>query len=161
MLKTKYLGFIVGGDGIEVDPEKISVLENWQVPNTVRGIQSFLGFCNFYRRFIRNHGRIARPLVRLTRKNTPFKFDEPCQTAFRESKNRLLSAPILIQSNHEIGNRFVRWSSWCCPVTTVQGGQSVASCRLLFQDHGSCRVQLRIRKCLVSSVRYRNIERNW
>ena len=61
--KTKYLGFIVGEDGIEVDPEKISVLKNWQVPNTVRGIQSFLGFCNFYRRFIRNYGRIARPLV--------------------------------------------------------------------------------------------------
>jgi transposase InsO family protein len=94
--KTKYLGFIVGEDGIEVDPEKISVLKNWQVPNTVRGVQSFLGFCNFYRRFIRNYGRIARPLVKLTRKNVPFKFDEACQKAFRELKNRLLSAPILI-----------------------------------------------------------------
>ena len=94
--KTKYLGFIVGEDGIEVDPEKISVLKNWQVPNTVKGIQSFLGFCNFYRRFIRNYGRIARPLVKLTRKNVPFKFDEACQKAFRELKNRLLSAPVLI-----------------------------------------------------------------
>jgi RNase H-like domain found in reverse transcriptase len=94
--KTKYLGFIVGEDGIEVDPEKISVLRNWQPPNTVRGIQSFLGFCNFYRRFIKNYGRIARPLTKLMSKNVPFKFDEACQKAFRELKNRLLSVPILI-----------------------------------------------------------------
>jgi hypothetical protein len=69
--KTKYLGFIVGEDGIEVDPEKISVLKNWQVPTTVRGIQSFLGFCNFYRRFITNYGRIAKPLAKLMRKEYP------------------------------------------------------------------------------------------
>ena len=42
--KTKYLGFIVGEDGIEVDPEKILVLRNWQAPNTVRGIQRVLQF---------------------------------------------------------------------------------------------------------------------
>ena len=93
--KTKYLGFIVGEDGIEVDPEKVSVLKNWQVPTTVRGIQSFLGLCNFYRLFITNYGRIAKPLAKLTKKNIPFKFDEACERAFRELKTRLLSAPFL------------------------------------------------------------------
>ena len=93
MRKTKYLGFIVGEDGIEVDPEKISVLKNWQVPTTVRGIQSFLGFCNFYRRFIKNYGRIAKPLTKLTRKNIPFEFDEICQRAFRELETRPLFCP--------------------------------------------------------------------
>ena len=73
--KTKYLGFIISTNGIQVDPEKIEVIQAWQPPTTVKGIQSFLGFCNFYRRFIRNYRRIARPLIRLTRKETPFIFD--------------------------------------------------------------------------------------
>src|SRR5436190_8221689 len=92
---TKYLGFIVGTQGIEVDSEKVAVIHDWKQPRTVKGIQSFLGFCNFYRRFIRDYGRIARPLVRLTRNNVPFVFDQACQEAFGEIKNRLVSAPIL------------------------------------------------------------------
>jgi transposase InsO family protein len=94
--KTKYLGFIVSTSGIEVDPNKIEAIQYWEIPSTVRGIQSFLGFCNFYRKFIKNFGRIAKPLVRLTRKDTPFVFDEKCHAAFKELKKRLLSAPVLI-----------------------------------------------------------------
>jgi len=70
--RTKYLGFIITTEGIEVDPEKISVIKKWAVPTTVRGVQSFLGFCNFYRRFIKNCSGIARALHRLTRQNVPF-----------------------------------------------------------------------------------------
>jgi hypothetical protein len=68
----------------------------------VKGIQSFLGFCNFYRRFIRNYGIIARPLIRLTRKDTPFIFDTKCSEAFQELKERLLSAPILRHYDPEL-----------------------------------------------------------
>jgi hypothetical protein len=93
--KTKYLGFIVGTNGIEVDPEKVAVVKGWQIPTTVRGIQSFLGFCNFYRRFIKNYGRISRPLSRLIKKDVPFIFDESCKKAFAELKIQLLSAPVL------------------------------------------------------------------
>ncbi len=50
--RTKYLGFIISTQGIEVDPEKISAIDSWRYPTTVRGVQSWLGFCNFYRRFI-------------------------------------------------------------------------------------------------------------
>jgi hypothetical protein len=50
--RTKYLGFIIPTDGIEVVPNKVSIVKNWGIPTTVRGIQSFLGSCNFYRRFI-------------------------------------------------------------------------------------------------------------
>ena len=46
---TKYLGFIISTDGIEADPEKTAVIDQWEPPQTVRGVQSFLGFCNFYR----------------------------------------------------------------------------------------------------------------
>jgi hypothetical protein len=97
--KTKFLGFIVSTDGIEVDPEKVSVIRDWQAPDTVRGIQSFLGFCNFYRRFIRDYGKIAKPLVRLTKTGIPFKFDQICWEAFEELKARLTSSAILRHYN--------------------------------------------------------------
>ena len=93
---TKYLGFIISTDGIETDPEKTSVIEQWKPPRTVSGVQSFLGFCNFYRRFIKDYGRIAKPLNRLTRKNQPFNFDYACEQAFKELKKRLVSAPLLV-----------------------------------------------------------------
>lgn len=109
--KTKYLGFIVGTDGIEVDPEKISVVRNWKTPTTVRGIQSFLGFCNFYRRFMQNYSRIARPLSRLTSKNVPFIFDHTCEKSFKELKARLLSAPVLVHYRPDRSTRLETDSS--------------------------------------------------
>jgi reverse transcriptase-like protein/integrase-like protein len=93
--RTKYLGFIVTTEGIEVDPEKTAVIQNWKKPSTVKGVQSFLGFCNFYRRFIKDYSRIARPLNWLTKANLPFQWDTDCQTAFDELKKRLASAPVL------------------------------------------------------------------
>jgi hypothetical protein len=100
--RTKYLGFIISTDGIEVDPDKVSVVRDWQAPTTVRGIQSFLGFCNFYRRFIRNYGLIAKPLVRLTKTGVPFKFDRDCWEAFEELKSRLTSSSILRHYDPEL-----------------------------------------------------------
>jgi transposase InsO family protein len=100
--RTKYLGFIISTDGIEVDQDKVSVVRDWQAPTTVRGIQSFLGFCNFYRRFIRNYGVIARPLVRLTKTGVPFKFDRDCWEAFEELKSRLTSSSILRHYDPEL-----------------------------------------------------------
>jgi hypothetical protein len=93
--RTKYLGFIISTDGIEADPEKTAVIDQWEPPRTVKGVQSFLGFCNFYRRFIKDYGRIAKPLNRLTRKDQPFSFDSTCERAFKELKKRLVSAPLL------------------------------------------------------------------
>jgi hypothetical protein len=59
-------------------------------------VQSFLGFCNFYRRFIREYSRIARPLNQLTRKDRPFVFDAQCAHAFKTLKERLISSPLLV-----------------------------------------------------------------
>jgi transposase InsO family protein len=93
--RTKYLGFIISTKGIEVDPEKISALNSWGYPTTVRGVQSWLGFCNFYRRFIQDYGRIAHPLTRLTGKDVPFNFDTACKEAFDKLRTALTAAPIL------------------------------------------------------------------
>jgi hypothetical protein len=69
---TKYLSFIISTNGIETDLDKTSIIDQWEPPWTVKGVQSFLGFCNFYWRFIKNYGRTARPLTRLTYKDQPF-----------------------------------------------------------------------------------------
>jgi transposase InsO family protein len=97
--RTKYLGFYVSTSGIEVDPEKTETIRNWEPPTTVRGVQSFLGFCNFYRKFILNYGRIARPLNLLTRKQSVFFWSPECQSAFAELKSRLVNAPLLVHFN--------------------------------------------------------------
>jgi transposase InsO family protein len=93
--RTKYLGFIISTEGIEVDPSKIGVIKDWQVPTTVRGVQSFLGFCNFYRRFIKDYSRIAKPLTTLTKSNTPFIWDQACRQAFENLKDYLSTSPVL------------------------------------------------------------------
>lgn len=93
--RTRYLGFIISTNGVEVDPEKVSVVTQWKQPETMRGVQSFLGFCNFYRRFIRDYSRVAKPLHRLTKKGVPLIWDQACQEAFQALKQALTSAPIL------------------------------------------------------------------
>src|SRR5690606_18915578 len=66
--QTKYLGFIITMEGIEVDPVKVAVIGNWGTPSTMQGVQLFLGFCNFYWQFIKAYSRIAKLLYQLTRK---------------------------------------------------------------------------------------------
>lgn len=97
--RTQYLGFIITTEGIEVDPDKVAAVVNWKAPHNVRGIQSFLGFCNFYRRFIRDYGRVAKPLVHLTKTDVPFAFGKDCWDAFEELKSKLTSAPVLRHYN--------------------------------------------------------------
>jgi hypothetical protein len=92
---TKYLGFIITTNGIEVDPDKITVVKDWSVPTTVRGVQSFLGFCGFYWHFVENYSRITKPLNSLTKKGTAFKWDTACQEAFDQIKLLITTAPIL------------------------------------------------------------------
>ena len=64
-------------------------------PTTVKGIRSFLGHAGFYRRFIKDFSKIARPLCRLLEKDAKFKFDESCQRSFEEIISRLVEAPII------------------------------------------------------------------
>jgi len=82
-------------DGIKMDPAKIQTIVEWEPPKTLKQVQAFLGFCNFYRRFIRNFSKIAKPLVRLTRKDVPFDFDEACKAAFALLKKTVTEGPVL------------------------------------------------------------------
>ena len=97
----EYLGFIVSPSGISMDPAKTEVILSWPAPTTVKEVQSFLGFANFYRRFIYNYSKITRPLNNLTRKDTKFVWNANCQTAFDNLKTAFTSAPILAHYDPE------------------------------------------------------------
>lgn len=95
------LGHKISERGIEVDQAKIGVMVQLQPPKTVKDIRSFLGHAGFYRRFIKDFSKIARPLTRLLCKETEFLFDEDCLTAFNSIKAALVSAPIVQAPNWE------------------------------------------------------------
>ena len=59
---TKYLGFIISTDEIKTNPEKMATINQWTPPQIVKGVQSFLGFYNFYQHFIKNYSKVAQPL---------------------------------------------------------------------------------------------------
>jgi len=67
-MDTEYLGYVISPKGLRMDEEKIRTIKEWKEPTNVKGIQSFLGFANFYRHFIRDYSKITTPLSSLTRK---------------------------------------------------------------------------------------------
>ena len=93
--KSIYLGLIITSNGIEMDPEKVDAIVNWRKPPNLRELQRFLGFANFYRRFVRDFSRICRPLNDLLRKDTPWNWAEPHTAAFDLLKSSFMTAPIL------------------------------------------------------------------
>uniref|UniRef100_A0AAQ4QLT0 Gypsy retrotransposon integrase-like protein 1 n=1 Tax=Gasterosteus aculeatus aculeatus TaxID=481459 RepID=A0AAQ4QLT0_GASAC len=90
-----FLGFIVSQDNIQMDPAKVSAVTEWATPTSRKHLQRFLGFANFYRRFIRNFSTIASPLHKLTSSNIKFQWSLPAERAFQELKERFTTAPIL------------------------------------------------------------------
>ena len=95
--ETEYLGFIVSQEGIKVDPIKTEAIRIWKTATKKKEIQSFLGFCNFYRRFIEGFSKIAKPLYQLTKKDQKWEFGMKQQEAFNGLIYKLPHAPILAQ----------------------------------------------------------------
>jgi hypothetical protein len=90
-------GVILEKGVTRMDPIKISGIKDWPTPKTVKDVRSFLGFCNFYRPFIRGFATVARPLNELTRKDAPWTWETRQQQAFATLKHRVTSEPILAQ----------------------------------------------------------------
>ena len=94
--EVDFLGFVVKVDGIGMNQKKIEEILNWKSPECTKHVQKFLGFTNFYRRFILKYSDICRPLTDLTKKEVPFVWSEECEAAFQELKHRFTSGPILV-----------------------------------------------------------------
>ncbi|KAD2803902.1 hypothetical protein E3N88_37279 [Mikania micrantha] len=90
------LGHKISRDGLEVDRAKIETIVKLPPPTSVKSIRSFLGHARFYRRFIKNFLKIARPMTQLLEKDAPFVFSDECLHAFRLLKEKLVNAPIMI-----------------------------------------------------------------
>ena len=90
------LGHKISHRGIEVDNAKVDVIANLPPPSSVKPIRSFLGHAGFYRRFIKDFSKIARPLTRLLEKDVPYTFDEECFKLFNMLKKKLTQAPIMV-----------------------------------------------------------------
>ena len=94
---VEYLGYILSPDGLKMSEDKVKAILDWPEPRRVKDVQSFLGFCNFYRRFIYNYSDITVPLTRLTRKDLVWKFTDAARDAFRSLKTAFTHAPVLHQ----------------------------------------------------------------
>ncbi|GJY84940.1 hypothetical protein Tco_0498966 [Tanacetum coccineum] len=92
------LGHKISKSGIEVDRAKVDVIAKLSHPTTVKGVRSFLGHAGFYRRFIQDFSKIARPMTHLLGKETPFVFSKDCIDAFETLKKKLTKAPILVDT---------------------------------------------------------------
>ena len=90
----EYLGLIISQNKIEVDPIKIAGIKEWPIPKNLKETQSFLGFCNFYRRFIKEYSHIIKPMTRLTGK-MQWRWSDEQQKAFERLKEALCTAPCL------------------------------------------------------------------
>jgi len=91
----EYLGVIISEGSICMDPAKLQGITKWPRPTTVKQIQSFLGFCNFYQQFIHDYSKIAHPLFQLTKKDTPFTWTPVHQNAFITLIHSFTITPVL------------------------------------------------------------------
>ncbi|GJT07900.1 reverse transcriptase domain-containing protein [Tanacetum coccineum] len=95
------LGHKISKSGLEVDRAKVEVIAKLPHPTSVKGVRSFLGHAGFYRRFIQDFSKIARPMTHLLEKETPFVFSEECVDSFTLLKE-ITEAPILIAPDWDL-----------------------------------------------------------
>lgn len=100
--EVKYLGFIIkAGEGVTVDPVKVKAISNWQLPTSVTGVRSFLGFANFYGCFVKNFSEITAPLTALTKKSARWVWGMAENNAFKKLNNIFTSSPALAKWDPE------------------------------------------------------------
>ncbi|WVZ76471.1 hypothetical protein U9M48_024447, partial [Paspalum notatum var. saurae] len=95
--EVSFLGHILSEKGVAVDPSKVEHVLNSKQPETVTEIRSFLGLVGYYRRFIKDFSKTAKPMTSLTKKNAKYLWDSKCEEAFTSLKKSLTSAPVLAQ----------------------------------------------------------------
>src|SRR3954447_21463224 len=121
---VEYLGHIISSDGISTDPKKVEVVKKWPQPKNLKDLQSFLGLCNYYRRFILDYSQVAAPLTDLTHKDVTYTWSPEAEQAFQEIKNRMTATPVLCIPNLDL------------PFTVTTDASDFAMGAVLQQDQG-------------------------
>jgi len=98
---VEYLGLIISEGELCMDPVKLMAVSNWPTPKTMKEVQKWLGFCNFYHHFVKNYSALAQPLFNLTKKDIPFHWDQAEEQAFHNLQSALTLAPVLILPDYE------------------------------------------------------------
>ena len=129
--ELKFLGHVVGTEGIKVDPDKTQVVRDWPTPRNVKEVQSFLGLANYFRKFVQGYSTLVDPLTKLTRKALVWNnqtWDEACEQAFRGVKTALTNAPVLIMPDQAKGDYELICDASLVGTGAVltQGGQPIA-----------------------------------
>jgi hypothetical protein len=96
LTEVAFLGHVISAGGVSVDPGKVKDVLNWMPPTTASEIWSFLGLAGYYRRFINDFSKIAKPMMKLLEKNMAFEWTTECQASFEELRKHLTSAPVLV-----------------------------------------------------------------
>ena len=98
--ELKFLGHLVGKDGIKVDPAKTEVIKHWPVPTSISAVRSFCGLANYFRKFLQGYSSMVAPLTNLTRTDVKFDWTAECQEAFEMVKHSLTNAPVLAMPDY-------------------------------------------------------------
>jgi Reverse transcriptase (RNA-dependent DNA polymerase) len=98
--KIEYLGLVVKEGKLAMDPAKLKEILDWPAPETVKKVQSFIGFGNFYCRFVKGFSHLAHPLHDLLKKDKKFVWSEECQESFDQLKKQFTEEPVLIMPDH-------------------------------------------------------------
>lgn len=100
---TSFLGYIISQEGVAMDDKKVRAVLEWPLPTKLKELQRFLGFANFYRRFIRNFSSVALPLTSMTKHTTShLRWSTTALEAFQDLKTQFTSAPILHHPDPDI-----------------------------------------------------------
>ena len=94
-LRIHYLGHVISGEGIVVDPAKVEAIMEWPAPTNVTEVRSFMGLAGYYRRFVEGFSKIAGPITELQKKNKKFVWTEKCAEEFKRLKELLTTTQIL------------------------------------------------------------------
>ncbi|MBW0522682.1 hypothetical protein O181_062397 [Austropuccinia psidii MF-1] len=99
---VEYLGYVVSSEGLKMDQAKVQQILNWPPPRNLKALQSFLGFANFYRRFIKNYSKKISSLTSFLKKDSCFPLNEEALSQFHQLKEAFTTAPILSHLNHSL-----------------------------------------------------------
>ena len=93
--EVHYLGHVINATGVTTDPEKIESIQRWALPKCKKEMQAFLGFCNYYRRFIQGYASLTEPLSGMIKSDNKFDWTDDCKNSFYKLKEALTSPPVL------------------------------------------------------------------